>query len=167
MMNRIKLNLYNSYYSSLFSASKFFPSHIGLASGASLALFGLSPLFLTVLATNYFTDPITGLLNVSRYMTFLAFLTASVYTFSALVLHHAYEPADLVVDARATEEVGSGETTPLLASNPPSNPAPHPPRIDHTTSDILKTGDFWLLAVFCFLTMGMVCTPISHFFNYY
>jgi hypothetical protein len=130
-----------------------------------MALFGLSPLFLSVLATNYFTDPITGLLNVSHYMTFLAFLTAPVYTFSALVLHRTPGPADLAVDTRATEGVRSGENTPLLASNLPSIPAPHPSRVVHTTSDILKTGDFWLLAVFCFLTLGVVCTPISRFFN--
>lgn len=159
-----ELNSY-SYFSSLFSASKFFPSHIGLASGATMALFGLSPLFLSVLATNYFADPITGLLNVSRYMTFLTFLTASVYTFSALVLRRAPRAADLAVDARATERVGSGEITPLLASDLPSIPAPHPSRVDYTTWDILKTGDFWLLVVFCFLTLGVVCIPIFRFFK--
>lgn len=148
-----------SYCSSLFSASKLFPSHIGLASGASMALFGLSPFFLSVLATNYFTDPITGLLNVSRYMTFLAFLTASVYTFSALVLRSAPGAADLTVDIRATEGVGPGESTPLLASDSPSL---NPSKIEHTTSEILKTGDFWLLAVFCFLTLGVSEMIISN-----
>jgi len=130
-----------------------------------MALFGLSPLFLSVIATNYFTDPITGLLDVSRYMTFLAFLTASVYTFSALILRRASGPGDLTVDTRATEGVGPGESTPLLASDLQYIPAPHPSRVDHTTSDILKTGDFWLLAVFCFLTLGVVCSPIFCFFE--
>ena len=132
-----------------------------------MALFGLSPLVLSAIATSYFTDPITGLLNVSRYTTFLASLTAFVYIFSALVLHHAGS-AVLTVDGefntRTAEEVGPGETTPLLASDMEFTATPHPSKLDHTTSELLKTVDFWLLGVFCILTLGVVCAPISRFF---
>jgi len=133
-----------------------------------MALFGLSPLVLSAIATSYFTDPITGLLNVSRYTTFLASLTAFVYIFSALVLHHAGS-AVLTVDGefntRTAEEVGPGETTPLLASDLEFTPVPQPSKLNHTTSELLKTVDFWLLAVFCILTLGVVCAPTSHFFE--
>jgi len=133
-----------------------------------MALFGLSPLVLSAIATSYFTDPITGLLNISRYMTFLAFLTVFVYIFSAFVLHYAGSPM-LTVGAefniRTAEGVGPGETTPLLASDLGFTTVPHPSKLDHTKSELMKTVDFWLLVTFCILTLGVVCTPISRFFD--
>ena len=46
----------NGYFSALFAASKSIPNHIGLASGASMALFSLSPLFLSAIATIFFCN---------------------------------------------------------------------------------------------------------------
>jgi len=50
-----------------------------------MALFGLSPLFLTTIATKWFTDDLATLDPV-KYMSFLAALTGTVHLAGALAL---------------------------------------------------------------------------------
>ncbi|KAH9934659.1 MFS general substrate transporter [Fomitopsis serialis] len=74
-----------SYLSMLFAATRTFPQFMGFASGTSLAIFGLSPLFLSWIATEFFT-PTDGVLDVTRFFTFMALLTGVVNFLGALIL---------------------------------------------------------------------------------
>src|SRR6266478_9643153 len=84
----------NSYFSSIFAASKAFPQHPGAASGASMTFFGLSPLLLSLLASRYFTDPTTGL-NVTHFMIFLAFASG--------ITHQNHEMGNIQARGRVGE----------------------------------------------------------------
>ncbi|KAF6765100.1 MFS general substrate transporter [Ephemerocybe angulata] len=141
------------YFSSLFAASRFFPNHTGIASGGSMALFGLSPLFLSVIASNWFTDPTTDTLNVTRFTAFLAVFCGSVYLLGALALR--IDPLDIPVSTEtpAAEEPRSGfpdETTTLLPDRQKLRQLPG----DGSIVDLARQSDFWLIAVFCLLTLG-------------
>ncbi|TFK42691.1 major facilitator superfamily domain-containing protein [Crucibulum laeve] len=139
-----------SYFSSLFAASKAFPTHLGLASGTSLALFGLSPLFLSFIASTFFTDPTSGLLIVSQYMAFLAVMTGCVNIFGVFALKcipgvpndKVSHPPQVDAEAHLPED-----TTPLLP--PKSNKI-----VDSSSLGLLKDTNFWLLAIFCVITLG-------------
>ncbi len=50
-----------------------------------MALFGLSPLFLSVLASSFFTDPVSGL-DVTRYVAFIGILAGVVHVIGAINL---------------------------------------------------------------------------------
>lgn len=137
-----------SYFSSLFAASKAFPRHLGLASGVSMALFGLSPLFLSVVASKYFTDPQTKTLDVSQFMLFLAILTTTVYLLGAVNLRNIIPDSDSAPERLSSSDVEEDirETTALLPKPTPTS--------DPTVADLLRSQDFWLLMVFCILTLG-------------
>ena len=150
------LNLLFRYFSSLFAASKLFPNHIGLASGASMAIFSLSPLFLSAIATNFFIHPATGQLNIGHFMSFLALLTGFIYTLGFINMQGLKHSIDQVqTTSEAVEENISQETSPLLAPTlqgrltmQASNP---------TTMELLRRIDFWLLTIFCIFIIGAVC----------
>jgi len=143
------------YFSSLFAASKAFPNHIGLASGISMALFGLSPLFLSVVATNCFTDPATRLLNISRFMGFLALLTGSVYILGFINLRgFKHSPHEAEITADAVEENTPQEASPLL--EPTSRNRLTMQAAGPSTIELLHRIDFWLLIIFCVLILGTV-----------
>ncbi|KAI0797721.1 major facilitator superfamily domain-containing protein [Abortiporus biennis] len=77
-----------SYFSIVFSSTTTFPKYMGIASGTSMALFGFSPLLLSVLASKFFTspDPEEGL-NVTNFLAFLAILSGFVHVFGAIVMN--------------------------------------------------------------------------------
>ena len=168
MTSLFKLSIFR-YFSSLFAASKSFPDHIGLASGTVMALFGLSPLFLSVVATNFFIDPATGLLNTSHFTTFLALLTGLVYILGFINLPRLKHSINQVqINSEAVEENIPQETSPLLAPTPPNHLIMQPS--NPSIMELLHGIDFWLLVVYCVLILGAVCilsTILVHFFEYF
>jgi hypothetical protein len=116
-----------------------------------MALFGLSPLFFSVIASKFFTDPISGVLNVANYTSFIALFNSIVYVAGFVFLQRVPCTSDLAHTAEAQDDpVTPPETehTPLLTSS--RKPA------DPTIPELLKLPDFWLLAIFCVLLLGLV-----------
>ena len=151
------LNLLSSlfrYFSSLFAASKLFPNHIGLASGVSMALFSLSPLFLSAIATNFFIHPATGQLNICHFMSFLALLTGFVYILGFINMQGLKQSIDQVQTSEAVEENVPQETSPLLA---PTSQSPLTMQASNLSAmELLRRIDFWLLSIFCVFIIGAV-----------
>jgi hypothetical protein len=120
-----------------------------------MALFGLSPLFLSVLATTFFIDPVTGLLNICDFMSFLALLTGLVHILGFFNLHglkHSIDQAQIIPET--VEENIPQETSPLLA--PTSQNHLTIQASDPSAMELLHRIDFWLLIIFCVLILGAV-----------
>ncbi|TFK76555.1 MFS general substrate transporter [Pluteus cervinus] len=148
-----------SYFSSVFAATKTFPMYPGIASGTSMALFGLSPLLLSTIATTYFISPITGLLDVPSFMDFLAYLTAFTHLVGFVVLRKVNsQPA-------SSQDIAtpSDEQTPLLPPKLNANDNGSPILQDaQSTLDLLQDPEFWLLAFYCLLIFGACEMVISN-----
>lgn len=150
-----------SYFSSVFAASKHFPNYPGLASGATMALFGLSPLCLSVLASEFFTDSASGILNIVLFLKFMAVLTASTHVLGYFVLlsHPAPYVAGPIADCLDCHENSTllPRKTGDQRDEPLGNPvAELPPPI--------QEWSFWFLWLYCFLVIGaaeMVITNIG------
>ncbi|TDL27362.1 MFS general substrate transporter [Rickenella mellea] len=161
------LGTVTSYFSSLFAASKNFPNYIGVASGSSMALFGLSPLFLSVLATTFFTNDED--LDVTRYVRFMAILAGTVHLVGAFNLRtpslvqvhhvridHSDEEASIII---------ADERTPLVAGKPPNEDASVvviPVEDKQSVFDLLKDPYFWILAMIVLLSLGSCEMVISN-----
>jgi len=144
--------LKSSYFSSLFAASKSFPNHIGLASGTSMALFGLSPLFFSVIASTFFSDPATEALNVTHYTRFLAIFNSIAYVGGFFFLQQIPRNVNCVERTETQSDSVTqavNEDSPLLAVSR-IKPA------DPTISELLRLPEFWLLGIFGVLTLGLV-----------
>ena len=119
-----------------------------------MALFGLSPLFLTYVAVNWFTDHLTGVLEVVPFTARLAAAVGVVHIVGALMFEQAGlnskdEPA-------ASYDLPPSETSQLL---------PHASRNEYIPQLHLKTdsalgflgqGQVWLLILFCVCIFGAV-----------
>ena len=120
-----------------------------------MALFGCSPLFLSVIATNFFTDPATGQLDICHFMRFLALLTGSVCILGFINLrglkHSVHQPQ---IIPEAIEENVPQETSPLLVTTLSNHQLMQ--ASDPSTIELLYRFDFWLLIFFCLLTLGAV-----------
>ncbi|KAF9532286.1 major facilitator superfamily domain-containing protein [Crepidotus variabilis] len=151
-----------AYFSALFAASKSFPNHLGLASGASMGLFGLSPLFFSVIATSCFTDVNTGLLDVRRYTTFLGSATFIVYIAGFIFLQGVPRMVGSISHQEMQAVADDSmivETTPLLQTSRSSSFS-KPSEL--SVSELLRESDFWLLVLFAVLIMGMCEMVISN-----
>lgn len=145
------LGTVNSYFSSLFAATRTFPRHPGIASGVSMGLFGLSPLLFTLIAGNRFN---TGNeeLDVIGYTRFLSILTLVVHLIGALTLNvkHSKRRAEHSDDSEDDEE------TPLIRStislSDPLTPL----------TGVLRDATFWLLAFIVAMTLGSSEMVISN-----
>ncbi|KAF8628413.1 hypothetical protein AX15_003935 [Amanita polypyramis BW_CC] len=142
-----------SYYSSLFGASKSFPGYIGIASGTSMALFGLSPLFLTAAALRSFTDD-SGNLNAMGYLLFLVALTGPVYLMGFFALS---EPKSAIPPRNPEPE---SENTSLLSGT--SEVSASQGTYRHEQCSPLNDLAFWLLFLFCICTLGAAEMIISN-----
>ncbi|KAF8575793.1 MFS general substrate transporter [Ramaria rubella] len=146
------LGTVTSYFSALFSASKNFPNHSGLAAGTSMALFGLSPLILTVFASTWFTDSQHDL-NVASYTAFLAVLTGVVHVIGAINLKVEPQPKESTYSitspaGESTEDLEAySETSPLLIGKVPVQTYAR-------AWDVLCDCHFWLLALVVLLALG-------------
>lgn len=124
-----------------------------------MALFGLSPLFLSVLASNFFSDPETGL-DVTRFLKFHATISGCVHLIGAINLR--LPPAS---DTQATSALDDPEQ----AAEPderstllPRKPRDYvgiqviPMEIHNSSLDLLRDCSFWVLFVVALITLGSV-----------
>lgn len=146
------------YGSSLFTASKAFPTHIGLASASAMVSFGLSPLFFSQVATTFFTDASTGFLKIAPFATFVSLVTLVAHTFGffnyrrlAISASGSFEETPV---QQSEEAPITDETTPLIAPEGPVHVTTHPSPL--SLGDLLKQPDTWILALFCILIVGAV-----------
>jgi len=124
--------------------------------GATMALFGLSPLCLSILASDFFTDPGSGLLDIVLFLKFLAALTAFTHLLGYFVLQtpptpYAAAPISDRVDGDNTDEnsILLPRKTGLGNRSPESR---HP----------IQDWSFWLLWWYCFLVIGAAEMVISN-----
>jgi hypothetical protein len=129
-----------------------------------MALFGLSPLFLSLLASKYFTDPSTGL-NVTHFLFFLALTSGIIHLVGAFILHFpkshkvtsASECAPSTVATSYDEECSVDECQPLLINEVPQSNV-QAMSVDEGGSilRLLKDPHFWLLALISLIILGSV-----------
>ncbi|KZO89940.1 MFS general substrate transporter [Calocera viscosa TUFC12733] len=154
----------SSYFGFLFASSKNFPGATGLATGLPLSIFGLSPLFLSMIASTFFLDSVTGLLDSTRFLVFLAALLGSVNILGSIGLRiwprdddmgKDTAPATTSEDPVATNaDIGDDHTvdenTPLVASAPePVEIEPHQP-----LPNLLSDGHFWSFILIIAIATG-------------
>lgn len=136
-----------------------------------MCIFGLSPLFLSLLASTFFTDAQSGL-DVTRFLAFLAVITGIVYVLGALIFRllppntsHPTPTETEPISSSASEDDlerlrSDDERDPLLhdqrAVNADEPYFSKPVVQDGSTLDLIKDPDFWLLAVFSLLILGVV-----------
>jgi hypothetical protein len=113
-----------------------------------MGLFGLSPMFLTTIASAYFTDD-SGL-RATKYMLFLATLTFFVHLIGTFTLNGPnrnetmnMSPSDFV-DENSSLISSEFNSSIVQGSHVPERHFP------------LKDPSFWLLALLCFCTLGSV-----------
>jgi hypothetical protein len=176
------------YFSTVFAATSTFPRYNGIASGTSMALFGSSPLVITMLATRYFGTGETSV-DVTRFLKFLAVLTATTHVFGTLALRvpseqpvvSPDEPIIIVTDADEENDVYTtrdssltqdpeDETTALLTpkKTTPSTVQIFPvqePRHE-STLELLQDGYFWIFAFIITVVVGSVRTVYSVYLPY-
>lgn len=148
-----------------------------------MALFGLSPLFLSLIASNFFSNPDTGL-EVVRFLAFMAILSGSIHAFGVLSLR-VLPPSALVTLPGTTlapdteRDIEPNEQSRLLPGKPPGDVLDNAVQdnsiitaqegvitIDTSGSsvDLLRDPYFWLLCATMVLTVGAVrnCSPTSY-----
>ncbi|OAX43567.1 MFS general substrate transporter [Rhizopogon vinicolor AM-OR11-026] len=158
-----------SWFSSLFAASKNFPNYIGVASGTSTAFFSLSPMFISILASRFFTHPDEGL-DVTHFLQFLAFSCGAVHLLGGFTLHIIPPPEDppsvVLEDPEGLAQVE--EQTALLQGQ--RNDADEvgvgvfPVSLvkDGSAIALLKDRNFWTLAFMMFVILGSSETVMSN-----
>ncbi|KAG0705902.1 MFS general substrate transporter [Suillus ampliporus] len=158
-----------SYFSSLFAACKNFPDFIGVASGTSITLFGLSPMFISILASRFFSHPDEGL-DVTHLLQFLALSCGAVHLFGAFTLHIIPLPEDLpsVVLEDPEGPVHVDEQTALLHGKRNRTPEIEVRVVaastvkDGSVIDLVKDHHFWALAFVLFVILGSSEMVISN-----
>ncbi|KAN0133799.1 Major facilitator superfamily domain containing protein [Lactarius tabidus] len=155
-----------SYFSCLFAASRTFPQCLGAASGGSMALFGLSPLILSLLASTFFTDPSTGL-DVPRFLNFLAITSGIIHLLGAFNMRscklQSISPSTPAPATTSDEERSIDEREPLLPnkSHRPDSPI-IPVGEGRSVIELLKDSHFWLLALVALIILGSCEMIISN-----
>jgi hypothetical protein len=119
-----------------------------------MALFGLSPLFLSLLASTFFTTADTGL-DVAHFLKFLAIFAGAIQLFGALNLK---TPLVTEISSSPTddpERSNINERTALL----PGKSIPEavaPANEDGSAFDLFQDSSFWILAVIVLVNLGLV-----------
>ncbi|KZV84422.1 MFS general substrate transporter [Exidia glandulosa HHB12029] len=157
------LGAVSSYFASLVCASKNFPDYPGAAAGTSMALFGFSPLVLSLFASSLFTTP-DGL-DVTRFTAFVAALAGATHIFGALTLQilppPAVEPARSPLPRIDEERASLDERSALLPKPTPSY-LELPPGCDGSVRTLLTNIDFWILAFASLCALGICETIIAN-----
>jgi hypothetical protein len=129
-----------------------------------MALFGLSPLFLSLLASNFFTDPVMGL-NVSRFLKFHAMMTGCIHLVGAITLRlplvsEHNEPC--IYDPDQTAE--PDERSALLPGKPPDDVEVLVVPVNEHGSlvDLLRDRNFWTLFFVALVVLGSVSHLCHH-----
>lgn len=151
------------WFSSIFAASKNFPDFTGIAAGTSTAFFSLSPMFISILASRFFTHLDEGL-DVTRFLQFLAFTCGAVHLFGGFTLHIIPPPEDhpsvILEDSEGSAHVD--ERTTLLQGKRNHTAEIEVDVISVSTIDdssviaLLKDHNFWALAFIMFVILGSV-----------
>ncbi|KAJ7046664.1 MFS general substrate transporter [Mycena alexandri] len=134
-----------AYFSSLFAATRSFPSYPGAASGTVMALFGLSPLFLSFLASTFFTDSADESFNLVQFLVFLTALTGVVHLIGALNLRAA--PNNHLPATVPVQDDEANETTALLTDGSRKN-------WSGSSIDLVLDPYFWVFFVLLAVTLG-------------
>ena len=130
-----------------------FPRYPGIATGVSLALFGLSPLFLSLAASYFFTDPERGL-DVALFLNFVALLAGSVHLLGALTLGIPNHASVVSTTAQSHAEHYISERTPLLGDADEAKPIS---TVQRPVVELLRDPSFWILLPVIGTTLGLVC----------
>ncbi|KAF8894567.1 major facilitator superfamily domain-containing protein [Infundibulicybe gibba] len=145
------LGTVSSYFSALFAASKLFPNHLGMASGITMSLFGLSPLLLSSIASIFFTKSNGDSLDITSFLNYFAIIAVLVYTVGGLNLRIASSPRPSDPNHSLPPPTVNERTRLLNKTNTSSARA-----TNASAWDILWDVDFLLLGAFCLLTLGAV-----------
>lgn len=122
-----------------------------------MAFFGLSPLFLSLLASRYFTEPTTGL-NVTRFLMFLAIASGITHLIGAFTLRIPSRVASQSdsVPSGGDEESSIDERQPLLPQKT-SRSGVQAVRADEVSVlHLLRDPYFWSLAFIMLVILGSV-----------
>ncbi|CAG7845890.1 SubName: Full=Related to carboxyl methyl transferase {ECO:0000313/EMBL:CCA77941.1} [Serendipita indica DSM 11827] len=145
-----------SLFTIMFSASQAFPGHTGISTGASTAFFGLSPLFLSDIASSFFSNEAKEL-NVTKFIIVLSITAGIAHVVAAAFLR--IFPPKATIPHTADEEIDNPvpvihptEHTPLLSG--PNKPTDEVVAPEQTIRQLLKDVDFWLLALTMLLLLG-------------
>ena len=130
-----------------------YPKYPGIATGVSLALFGLSPLFLSLAASHFFTDSERGL-DVTHFLNFVALLAGSVHLLGALTLSIPSPPSVVFATAESDAEQYISEQTPLLGDADEAKPVS---TVQRPVVELLRDPCFWILLPVIGTTLGLVC----------
>lgn len=139
-----------------------------------MALFGLSPLFLSLIATRFFTSEDSGL-DITRFVSFMAILAGIVHVIGALNLRTPpitpigqIEVEETQEDEEATAGQSADERTPLIVSKARPNVeiSVIPVEQDQTVFDLLKDPYFWLLALTTLVCLGSVSLSTSYDYHH-
>ncbi|KAF8120805.1 MFS general substrate transporter [Boletus edulis] len=162
-----------SYFSSVFAASKNFPNYIGAAAGTSMALFGLSPTFLSLIASRYFSSP-DGEVDVSHFLKFLAMLCGCVHLVGGFTMYAIPStPKEESSSVILTNDLEApNERTPMLPNKTNDNQVvvrvdvvslrDQSPEPKQSTLDVLSDRNFWALAFIVFVVLGSCEMIISN-----
>lgn len=128
-----------------------------------MSFFGLSPLFLSVLASRFFTDPTTGL-NVTRFMFFLAGASGIIHLIGAFTLRIPTSQCgvesksdEVAADASCDEEQSSiDECRPLLHKAPRSSVQAVDANGGNSVLHLFRDPYFWSLAFVVLVILGSV-----------
>ncbi|KAJ6630679.1 MFS general substrate transporter [Mycena sp. CBHHK59/15] len=135
-----------SYFSSLFAATRNFPEYPSVASGTVMALFGLSPLFLSFIA-GFFSDSTNSSLDLVGFLAFLAILTGSVHLIGAINLRAPEN--HLPIPILFTQDQEADEAAPLLSSNRTVSGI-----VNDSVLDIIQDPHFWIFFLLLIVTLG-------------
>ncbi|KAH9050733.1 MFS general substrate transporter [Lactarius hengduanensis] len=146
-----------SYFSTLFAATRTFPQYLGAASGASMTLFGLSPLFLSLLASTFFTDPSTGL-DVPRIGHLIGAFIMRLCKPQCITT-----PSTPASAPTSDEERSIDEREPLLPNKPHRSESQIIPIGEsRPVIELFKDSHFWLLALVALIILGSCEMIISN-----
>lgn len=152
----LRVDLFSSYFSFLFAASRLFPMQPGVATGTSMALFGLSPLFLTSVALSWFTNHYNGVFQVVRFTAYLAVVSGAVHLLGAITFSRAGLNSKDQSSASRDLDYHPDETSQLLPREERAEYIPELHVKTDTTLGFLKHGYLWLLIIFCICVFGAV-----------
>ncbi|KAG8967926.1 putative monocarboxylate transporter mch1 [Tulasnella sp. 419] len=140
-----------SYFSSTFAAAKEFPRQTGLATGIALALFGLSPLFLSLPSSWFIAGK--DYVEAQSYIIFLGLVTGIVHLLSSIGFYYSIrsgqsrnEPTS-EIHAEQPSETSPDEETPLI-------PKTSTPAEEQSFLTLLADKHFWWLWVSVALVTG-------------
>jgi hypothetical protein len=127
-----------------------------------MALFGLSPLFLSLIASAFFTNPQSGL-DVTHFLNFLSIFVGLIHLIGAFNLrlppHSNPQPTPTQIeDLEQIAEVD--ECSPLLPGKPPTCSSQD--KEDDSALGLLHDRYFWILTLILVAIIGSV-SPVDPF----